>query len=89
LNIFPIENIKLDRTFINDLETDPDDAVIISAIVALSTSLGMTPLAEGVETDRQLHLLQEAGCNQIQGYLLGRPMPKTDFLAMLNRFPSF
>jgi diguanylate cyclase (GGDEF)-like protein/PAS domain S-box-containing protein len=89
LKKFPIDKIKIDRTFINDLETDPDDAVIISAIVALSTSLGMTPLAEGVETDRQLHLLQEAGCNQIQGYLLGRPMPKTDFLAMLNRFPSF
>ena len=83
LKKFPIDKIKIDRTFISDLETNPDDAVIISAIIGLSNSLGMTPLAEGVETERQLHLLKEAGCNQIQGFLLGRPMPTSEFRALL------
>ena len=80
LKRFPIDKLKIDQTFIRDLETDHDDAVIVSAIIAMSHLLGVKTLAEGVETDKQLEYLIDAGCDEIQGYLLGRPMPKADFI---------
>jgi diguanylate cyclase (GGDEF)-like protein/PAS domain S-box-containing protein len=80
LKRFPIDKLKIDQTFIRDLETDQDDAVIVSAIIAMSHLLGMKTLAEGVESDEQLEYLNAAGCDEIQGYLLGRPMPKADFI---------
>jgi EAL domain-containing protein (putative c-di-GMP-specific phosphodiesterase class I) len=79
LKRFPIDKIKIDRTFVKELETNADDAVIISAIVALSNSLGMTTLAEGVETEHQLNFLNSVGCDQIQGYLLGKPLVLGEF----------
>jgi diguanylate cyclase (GGDEF)-like protein/PAS domain S-box-containing protein len=85
LKRFPIDKIKIDRTFINELETSPDDAVIISAIIALSNSLGMTTLAEGVETEHQLDFLDSVGCDQIQGYLLGKPLALADFQKVVQQ----
>jgi EAL domain-containing protein (putative c-di-GMP-specific phosphodiesterase class I) len=82
---FPIDKIKIDRTFINELETSPDDEVIISAIIALSNSLGMTTLAEGVETEHQLSFLHSAGCDQIQGYLLGKPLEFVKFQEVVRQ----
>jgi diguanylate cyclase (GGDEF)-like protein/PAS domain S-box-containing protein len=82
---FPIDKIKIDRTFINELGTSPDDAVIISAIIALSNSLGMTTLAEGVETEHQLKFLSSVGCDQIQGYLLGKPLVLSEFLKVVRQ----
>lgn len=80
LKRFPIDKLKIDQTFIRDLETDHDDAVIVSAIIAMSHLLGVKTLAEGVETQKQLEYLNTAGCDEIQGYLLGRPIPKADFI---------
>lgn len=85
LKRFPIDKIKIDRTFVNELETSSDDAVIISAIIALSNSLGMTTLAEGVETEHQLNFLNSVGCDQIQGYLLGKPLVLSDFQKVVRR----
>jgi EAL domain-containing protein (putative c-di-GMP-specific phosphodiesterase class I) len=87
LKRFPIDKLKIDRTFVRDLETDPDDAVIISAIIAMSHSLGIKVLAEGVETEAQLAYLNQAGCEEIQGYLTGKPMPETAFVDLLGQIP--
>lgn len=85
LKRFPIDRLKIDQSFVRDLETDADDRAIASAVVRLGHSLGMKVIAEGVETDRQLKLLQEMGCNEVQGYLLGRPMPASEFTALLRQ----
>jgi diguanylate cyclase (GGDEF)-like protein/PAS domain S-box-containing protein len=83
LRKFPIDKIKIDRTFIHELETNEEDAAIISAIIALSNSLGMATLAEGVETEHQLSVLNSVGCGLMQGYLLGRPISESEFRKLL------
>ncbi len=75
LRSFPFDRIKLDRSFISDVEHSAPDRAIIRAVLALGKSLHISVLAEGVETREQLQLLQSEGCNEIQGYLLGRPNP--------------
>ena len=80
LKRLPIDKLKIDRTFVSELGTDPDDAVIVSAIVAMSKHLGLTTLAEGVETERQLEYLRFAGCDEVQGYLTGKPMSEAALL---------
>ncbi len=84
LKRFPIDKLKIDQTFVRDLEIDSDDAVIVSAIIAMSHHLGVKTLAEGVETDKQLDYLNTAGCEEIQGYLLGKPMLETDFVKIVR-----
>ena len=75
LRQFPLDKIKIDRSFIMDVGRDEKSAPIVRAVVALAHSLGLTVTAEGVETQGQLDLLQNQSCNQVQGYLLGRPAP--------------
>ncbi|MFK3942712.1 putative bifunctional diguanylate cyclase/phosphodiesterase [Pseudomonas monteilii] len=75
LKRLPANELKIDRGFVRDLEHDSDDAAIISAIVALGRALGLRIVAEGVETECQRHFLTQLGCDALQGYLLGRPMP--------------
>jgi EAL domain-containing protein (putative c-di-GMP-specific phosphodiesterase class I) len=75
LRAFPFDKIKLDRSFMNEVETSDQAKAIIRAIVALGQSLSIPVLAEGVETDVQLGILFDEGCDEAQGYLLGRPMP--------------
>ena len=75
LRQFPLDKIKIDRSFISDLGTDEKAASIVRAVVALAHSLGLSVTAEGVETTKQLNLLQGQLCDQVQGYLLGRPAP--------------
>lgn len=75
LQRFPFDKIKIDRSFITDLTQSSGSHAIVSAILALSGTLGLQVTAEGVETEDQLALLRAAGCDQIQGFLLGRPMP--------------
>lgn len=84
LRRLPLEQIKIDRSFIRDLTTDTDDAVIIKAIINLSTSLNLEVIAEGVETEAQCQFLYENGCNQYQGYLFSRPIPILQFEALVT-----
>jgi diguanylate cyclase (GGDEF)-like protein len=75
LKRFPLDALKIDRTFVCDLPGDADDAAITRAVIRLAHSLNLKVVAEGVETIEQLALLEEYGCDQIQGYYVGRPMP--------------
>ena len=83
LKRFPIQKVKIDRSFISDLENDDDSKSITTAIIQMSHSLGLQVLAEGVETEQQLNYLQEAKCDYVQGYFTGRPMPASEFI---NKF---
>ncbi|MGI8888513.1 MAG: putative bifunctional diguanylate cyclase/phosphodiesterase, partial [Nocardioidaceae bacterium] len=84
LKRFPIDVVKLDRTFIEGLVTDPVDAEIAGAVVRLSSALGMTTVAEGVETDAQRRMLVQLNCPLMQGYLTARPLTESDFEVFWN-----
>lgn len=75
LKRFPVHKIKIDRTFITEVVTDPGDAAIVEAVVRLAHGLGLTVTAEGVETSEQVDRLRLIGCTELQGYYFGRPMP--------------
>ncbi|WP_338484390.1 EAL domain-containing protein [Pseudomonas trivialis] len=89
LKRLPANELKIDRGFVRDLEHDSDDAAIVSAIVALGQALGLRIVAEGVETDAQQHFLTRLGCNALQGYLLGHPLPAAGFMADIQRAQAF
>jgi diguanylate cyclase (GGDEF)-like protein len=80
LKRLPASELKIDRGFVRDLAHDTDDAAIIAAIVALGHTLNLKIVAEGVETVEQQEFLTRLGCNSLQGFLLGRPMPADQFL---------
>ena len=81
LRAFPFDKIKLDRSFMAELDGAPQSRAIIRAVLALGESLSIPILAEGVETDAQLSFLREQGCDEVQGYLLGRPSREAPTLA--------
>jgi len=83
LKRFPIDTIKIDRSFIKDLHQDADDAAICAAILAMSQQLGLTVVAEGVETREQLDFLRRHKCDHIQGYICSKPLPASEFFALL------
>ncbi len=74
LRRFPVDKIKIDRTFVSELPADRDQGAIVSAIVALAHALQIKVVAEGVETEAQLDFLVSCGCDFIQGYLVGKPV---------------
>ena len=85
LHSFAFDKIKIDRTFICDLETNRHSAAIVHAVIDLGHSLHIPVVAEGVETVAQHALLRERGCDEVQGYLLGRPLPIEDYAAAVGR----
>ncbi len=78
LKKFPFDKIKIDRSFVSDLDSNAEDAAIVRAVIAMGQSLGMVTLAEGVESSAQLSQLDAEGCQEAQGFLLGQPMPEAD-----------
>jgi diguanylate cyclase (GGDEF)-like protein/PAS domain S-box-containing protein len=84
LKIFAIDRIKIDRSFVKDIENDQNDALIASATIALAHTLGLEVIAEGVETEAQCAFLNHELCDEGQGYLFGRPMPIAEFDALLQ-----
>lgn len=89
LKQFPIDVLKIDRTFVDGLPEGEQDAQIARAIIAMAHSLNLAVIAEGVETHEQLEFLREHGCDEVQGYLFGRPMPANQFEAQFSNETLF
>lgn len=85
LRRLPIDRIKVDRSFIQGVPKDSDDAAIVAAIIVLARKLNLNVIAEGVETEAQLDFLREQGCDQWQGYLCSKPVPVNEFEKLLDR----
>jgi EAL domain-containing protein (putative c-di-GMP-specific phosphodiesterase class I) len=83
LKKLPIDQLKIDQSFVRDIVTDPDDAIIVQTIIAMANKLGMDVIAEGVETEEQRAFLELQGCPAIQGYLFGKPVPIEQFERLL------
>ena len=84
LKRFPVDHLKIDRAFVKDIATDPDDGAIVQTIIALGHKLGIRVVAEGVETEEQREYLQRSRCDEMQGYYFAKPLPATEFASMLS-----
>jgi EAL domain-containing protein (putative c-di-GMP-specific phosphodiesterase class I) len=84
LKHFPVDALKIDRTFVRDLPADRGDAAIVSAIVALGHALGLRVVAEGVESAPQAALVRRLGCDEQQGYYYARPLPAAELESLLR-----
>lgn len=84
LQKLPIDHLKIDRTFVQDLEQNPNDKAIVLAVIAMAHSLNLGVIAEGVETEQQKRFLQQSECNTGQGYLFSRPVPVANFMHLLK-----
>lgn len=85
LKKLPLTQVKIDQSFVRDIATDANDAAIIQTIIAMSKTLGLNVIAEGVETEAQFAMLQRYGCRQFQGYLFGKPMLGEEIDALISR----
>lgn len=85
LKRLPASELKIDRAFVHGVAKDGEDAAIVSAIVALGKTLNLKVVAEGVETTWQQEFLTRLGCDSLQGFLLGRPMPAEQFIEALSQ----
>ncbi len=85
LKHFNVYNLKIDRSFINEIDPDSVDASIAGAIISMAGELGIRTVAEGAETEEQLKFLKDRGCSGVQGYLLGRPVPAEQFTPYFER----
>jgi diguanylate cyclase (GGDEF)-like protein len=83
---FPVQTLKLDRSLVRDIDTNPDAARVVRAVIRMAHELGRKVVAEGVDSSAQLRLLREAGCDEAQGFLLAKPMPPGDFRLLLERW---
>ena len=88
LKRYPIDKLKIDRSFVHDIPGDGDDVAITTAIVQMARSLKLLTVAEGVETPDQVALLQKLGCDEYQGYLISRPVPAAALQAWMARQPD-
>ena len=83
LSNFPIDSLKIDRSFVVNLPHDPNNVEIVRAVVSLGHALGLRTIAEGVETKEQYEFLRQVGCDEVQGYLFSRPLPPEQFARLL------
>jgi len=81
----PLDQIKIDQSFVRDIVADNSDKAIVRTIIAMAQSLGLAVIAEGVETEAQRQHLLNKGCTHFQGYLFGKPVPIDQFEASLKR----
>ena len=79
LKQLPLSQIKIDQSFVRDISTDPNDAVLVKTIIGMAENLRLEVIAEGVETEAQLSFLRENGCHLYQGYLFSRPISVAEF----------
>jgi EAL domain-containing protein (putative c-di-GMP-specific phosphodiesterase class I) len=84
LKKFPINALKIDRSFVSDLPHDQDDVAIVESIIGMTRSLGIDVVAEGVETREQLEFLQSRGCGEVQGYYFSKPLPPEEMTKLLR-----
>jgi len=84
LKRLPLDQIKIDQSFVRDITTDPNDAAIVKTIIAMAGAMGQDVIAEGVETVAQLEFLDQSGCHFFQGYLFSKPVPIAQFEALLT-----
>ena len=88
LQAFPFDKIKIDQSFIANLPQNQQSAAIVRAVIGLAHGLGLPVLAEGVETEEQRQFLAGETCDEIQGFLIGRPQPIADYAAVVGRAPA-
>jgi EAL domain-containing protein (putative c-di-GMP-specific phosphodiesterase class I) len=79
-----LDTLKIDQSFVKNIQQDPDNAAIVSAIIAMAKSLRLDVIAEGVETEEQLNLLYSMGCNKAQGYFFSKPVAASNFTQFLK-----
>ena len=82
--MLPVDTLKIDRSFITDMTADSNNVSIIAATIAMAHKLGLNVLAEGVETVEQLDMLRRLKCDEIQGYLVSKPLPADEFEALFR-----
>jgi len=85
LKRFPVDTLKIDRSFIMDLDQSPEDAAITRAIIEMAHNLNMRVVAEGVETQRHLDILRDMGCDSIQGFFLSKPIENQEIVSLIKQ----
>ena len=88
LKRFPIDTIKIDRSFVADIDTSKDDAEIIHTIINMGQTLNRRIIAEGVETQEQLDILKQYNCDEIQGYFFSKPLTQEDFTHFIRKLDT-
>ncbi len=85
LRKLPLDQLKIDQSFVRDILSDPDDTVIVKTIIAMANNLGIEVIAEGVETETQRVFLEQNDCSLFQGFLFGKPVPVEEFEQLLKQ----
>jgi EAL domain-containing protein (putative c-di-GMP-specific phosphodiesterase class I) len=86
LKKFPINTLKIDRSFVVDIIDDDEDRIIVQTIISMAHSLGFNTVAEGVETMQHIELLQDMDCDELQGYYFSKPIPKDEFITFIKDY---